>query len=72
MPYDAYLQVAVLGFGVSVTDFWAMSPCEFKVLWQGYAEKNGMVPPIAAADMAALKARFGKTGVSIKKSGNAV
>ncbi len=65
LPYDAYLQVAVLGFGVSVHEFWQMSPSEFKVLWKAYKTKEGLEPPISKSDLVSLTERFGRTGQSL-------
>ncbi len=65
LPYDAYLQVAVLGFGVSIHEFWHMSPSEFKILWQAYKAKEGLEPPISKLDLESLTERFGRTGESL-------
>ncbi len=67
LPYGAYMQVAVLGFGLSISEFWQMSPSEFKVLWQGYKTKEGLEPPLSQSDLKSLTARFGRTGESVKE-----
>lgn len=69
LPYESYMQVAVLGFGLSVHEFWQLSPAEFKALWQGYKIKEGHISPLSKSDVEKLIQKHGRTGVSIAPIG---